>query len=298
MEQYKRSNLSYTEVVNFLKLGYQLRDTEWSNNETHIELNMRIDPVIEIHTEHGRVPIPDTQKVIALVNDWEIYKIGTLNGDEASRLLALGLELGRYEWVAKFDWLKKINTAEKSTDGDIVTSKYTAEDLNASDWFVPLTKHNQNILDIEITDAMVEVYEEYVKSLDNIATDAPKPKPTLTMPIDFNSAASGLFGYAIKEAMDSSLPFTKHPDTAVESILSDNTLHIANLKTMRISTNLVDHLLRHMRDNNISVEELASHMNVTTETLLDTVHRPNNISIRQLVDIADAINFDLDVIFK
>lgn len=129
-------------------------------------------------------------------------------------------------------------------------------------------------------------------------TDTPKAKPTLTMPIDFNSAASGLIGYAIKEAMDSNLPFTKHPDTAVESILSDNTRHKANLKTMVISTNLVDHLLRHMRDNNISIEELASHMNVTTEALLDTVHCPNNISVRQLVDIADAINFDLDVIFK
>ena len=129
-------------------------------------------------------------------------------------------------------------------------------------------------------------------------TDAPKPKLTPTMPIDFNSASLDLFGYAIKEAMDSSLHFTKHPDATVESILSDNTLHIANLKTMVISTNLIDRLLRHMRDNNISVEELASHMNVTTEALLDTVHHPNNISIRQLVDIADAINFDLDVIFK
>ena len=129
-------------------------------------------------------------------------------------------------------------------------------------------------------------------------TDAPKPNPTPTMPVDFNSADAGLFGYAIKQAMDSALSFTKHPDATVESILTDNALHKANLKTMVISTNLVDHLLRHMRDNNISIEELAKHLDVTTEALLDTVHRPNNISIRQLVDIADAINFDLDVIFK
>ena len=298
MEQYKRSNLSYTEVVNFLKLGYQLRDTEWSNNETHIELNMRIDPVIEVHTERGRVPIPDTQKVIALVNDWEIYKIGTLNGDEASRLLALGLELGRYEWVAKFDWLKKINTAEKSTGDDSAARNFTTEDLNASDWFVPLTKHNQNILDIEITDAMVEVYEEYVKSLDNIATDAPKPKLTPTMPIDFNSASLGLFGYGIKQTMDSALSFTKHPDATVKSILEDNAMHKANLKTMVISTNLIDRMLRHMVEKNITVEELAGHMKINKEALLDAIHRPNNVCIRQLVDIADAIDFDLDVIFK
>lgn len=299
MEQYKRSNLSYTEVVAFLKLGYQLRDTEWSNNETHIELSqITIAPVIEVHMERGRVPIPDTQKVIALVNDWEIYKIGTLNGDEASRLLALGLELGRYEWVAKFDWLKKINTAEKSTCGDTVTPKYTAEDLNASDWFVPLTKRNQNILDIEITDAMVEVYEEYVKSLDAGAVDIPKAKPTLTMSVDSNAPNPGLFGYGIKQTMDSALSFTKHPDATVKSILEDNAMHKANLKTMVISTNLIDRMLRHMVEKNITVEELAGHMKINKEALLDAIHRPNNVCVRRLVDIADAIDFDLDVIFK
>lgn len=298
MEHYKRSNLSYTEVVNFLKLGYQLRDTEWSNNEMHIELNMRTDPVIEIHTEHGRVPIPDREKVIALVNDWEIYKIGTLNGDEASRLLALGLELGRYEWVTKFDWLKKINTAEKSTGGDTHTPKYTAEDLNASDWFVPLTKHNQKILDIEITDAMIAVYEKCIKTLDAGAVDIPKAKPTLTVSVDSNAPNPGLFGYGIKQTMDSALSFTKHPDATVESILTDNALHKANLKTMVISTNLIDRMLRHMRDKNITVEELAGHMKVKKEALLDAIHRPNNVCVRQLVDIADAIGFDLDVIFK
>lgn len=139
---------------------------------------------------------------------------------------------------------------------------------------------------------------EQSNSLSLSCTDAPKPKLTPTMPVVFNSESLGLFGYAIKEAMDSSLPFTKHPDTAVESILSDNSLHKANLKTMVISTNLIDRLLRHMLDKNITVEELADRMKINKEALLDAIHRPNNVCIRQLVDIADAIDFDLDVIFK
>ena len=297
MTLYKRPNLSYTEVVAFLKLGYQLRDTEWCNNVMRIELNTRIDPVIEAIWSGG-VPLPDTQKFIAVVDDWQIYKIGTLGRDEASRLLVLGLELGRYEWVTKHECLKTIKATKTSTGDDTYTHNYTAEELTADDWFVPFTKHNQNILDIEITDAMIAVYDEYVKSWDETTFDAREAKPTLTMPADLNSPDIGLFGYAIKQTMDSALSFTKHPDATVKSILEDNALHKANLKTMVISTNLIVRLLRHMHDKNITVEELANHMNVTTETLLDTVHRPNNISIRQLVDIADAINFDLDVIFK
>lgn len=301
MALYNRLKLSYTEVVTFLKLGYQLRASHWMDKNTRLEFNTVVIPGMELHDAKGRKPSTDIPKVIDNVTDWEIYKIGTLDSDEAKRLSTFGVQIGRYDWVHNFGWLNRINTT--NTDGmmataDIDFQKITPEDLNAVDWFVPLTKYNQKILDIEITNSMIAVYEKYVKLLVDIAVDTPKAKPTLTMPIDFNSAASGLIGYAIKEAMDSSLPFTKHPDTAVESILSDNTLHIANLKTMVISTNLIDRLLRHMRDNNISVEELASHMNVTKEALLDTVHRPNNISIRQLVDIADAINFDLDVIFK
>lgn len=295
MEQSNSLNLSYTEVVAFLKLGYLLRATHWVNKHTHLRLDTHTNTAIELHDQHGRQQVQDIQKVINAVTDWEIYKIGTLDVREAIRLSALGLQVGRLAYVNKFSWLDRIGNGDA---GYHDMTKLKPDDLDATDWFVPLTKSNQKILDIEITDAMVVVYEEYVKSLDYIATDAPKPKPTLTMPIDFNSAASGLIGYAIKETLNSSLPFTKHPDATVESILSDNTLHKANLKTMVISTNLVDHLLRHMRDNNISVEELVNHMNVTTEALLDTVHRPNNISIRQLVDIADAINFDLDVIFK
>ena len=39
-------------------------------------------------------------------------------------------------------------------------------------------------------------------------------------------------------------------------------------------------------------------MKINKEALLDAIHRPNNVCVRRLVDIADAIDFDLDVIFK
>lgn len=301
MALYNRLKLSYTEVVTFLILGYQLRASHWVDKNTRLEFNTAVIPGMELHDAKGRKPSTDIPKVIDNVTDWEIYKIGTLGSDEAKRLSTFGVQIGRYDWVHNFGWLNRINTT--NTDGmmataDIDFQKITPEDLNAVDWFVPLTKYNQKILDIEITNSMIAVYEKYVKLLVDIAVDTPKAKPTLTMPVDFNSASLGIFGYAIKETMDSGLSFTKHPDATVKSILTDNALHKANLKTMVITTNLIDRMLQHMRENNITVEALAERMNVKQEALLDTIHHPNDLRICQLVEIADAIDFDLDVIFK
>lgn len=296
-----RLKLSYTEVVTFLKLGYQLRATHWVNKNTRLEFNTVVIPAMALHDDKGRKTPTDIPKVIDNVTDWEIYKIGTLDSDEANRLSAFGVQVGRYEWVHNFGWHNRINTT--NTDRMMATAtediqEITPDDLNASDWFIPLTKFNQKILDIEITDVMIAVYEKCIKTLDAGAVDIPKAKPTLTVSVDSNAPNPGLFGYGIKQTMDSALSFTKHPDATVKSILEDNAMHKANLKTMVISTNLIDRMLRHMRDKNITVEELAGHMKINKEALLDTIHRPNNVCIRQLVDIADAIDFDLDVIFK
>lgn len=295
MSLYKSSNLSYTELVAFLKLGYQLRDKMWDNVDMHIELNMRIDPAIEVHTERGRVPLPDTQKVIAVVDDWQIYKIGTLDAKEAIRLSALGLQVGRQAYVNKFDWLNRIGNGDA---GYHDMTKLTPDDLNATDWFVPLTEANQKILDIEITDAMIAVYEEYKISLnkDTFNGNTLAPKVSQSTPIDSKSV--NLLGYALPVNTPGCQPFTKYPDATVETILADNRLHRANLKTMQISLDIIDRMLKHMGEKNITIDELAAHMNINKEALLDTIRCPNNLSIRQLVDIADAIDFDLATIFK
>ena len=105
-------------------------------------------------------------------------------------------------------------------------------------------------------------------------------------------------GYTFPANTPGCKPFTKYPDATVESILADNRLHRANLKTMQISVDIIDRMLKHMGEKNITIDELAAHMNITKEALLDTICCPNNLSIRQLVDIADAIDFDLATIFK
>lgn len=105
-------------------------------------------------------------------------------------------------------------------------------------------------------------------------------------------------GYTFPANTPGCKPFTKYPDATVESILADNRLHRANLKTMQISLDIIDRMLKHMGEKNITIDELSAHMNIKKEALLDTIHCPNDLSIRQLVDIADAIDFDLLTIFK
>lgn len=287
--------LTYTEAVTFLKLGYQLRDKAWTNHDMHMELNTVIDTGIEVHTECGRVPIPDIQKVVALIKNWEIYKIGTLDAKEAIRLSALGLQVGRQAYVNKFGWLDRIGNGDA---GYHDMTKLTPDDLNANDWFVPLTEANQKVLDIEITDAMIAVYEEYKKSLntDTFNGNTLAPKVSQSTPIDSKSVDP--LGYTLPVNTPGCKPFTKYPDATVETILADNQLHRVNLKTMQLSVDIIDRMIKHMGEKNITIEEVAAHMNIKKEALLDTICCPNNLSIRQLVDIADAIDFDLATIFK
>ena len=295
MEQSNSLNLSYTEIVAFLKLGYLLCATHRVNKHTHLRLDTHTNTAIELHDQHGRQQIRDIQKVINAVTNWEIYEIGTLDVREAIRLSALGLQVGRLAYVNKFSWLDRIGNGDA---GYHDMTKLKPDDLNATDWFVPLTEANQKILDIEITDAMIAVYENYKISLntDTFNGNTLAPKVSQTMPVELSPVDS--LGYALPADAPGCKPFTKYPNATVESILADNRLHRANLKTMQISLDIIDRMLKHMGEKNITIDELSAHMNIKKEALLDTIHCPNDLSIRQLVDIADAIDFDLATIFK
>ena len=295
MALYNRLKLSYTEVVTFLKLGYLLRSTDWVNKHTHLRLSTLTNTALELHDQRGRQNVQDIQKIIDAVPNWEIYEIGTLDSREAIRLSGLGLQVGRLAYVNNFGWLNRIGNDDA---GYHDMTKLTPADLNATDWFVPLTKSNQKILDKEITEAMIAVYEKYKISLntDTFNGNTLAPKVSQTMPIDLSTV--DLLGHALPDNTPGCKPFTKYPDATVESILADNRLHRANLKTMQISVDIIDRMIKHMGEKNITIDELAAHMNIKKEALLDTIHCPNDLSIRQLVDIAEAIDFDLLTIFK
>lgn len=295
MSLYKHPNLSFTEVLAFLKLGYLLRSTDWVNKHTHLRLSTLTNTALELHDQQGRQNVQDIQKVIDAVLNWEIYEIGTLDSREAIRLSGLGLQVGRLAYVNNFGWLNRIGNGDA---GYHDMTKLTPDDLNATDWFVPLTKANQKISHKEITEAMIAVYEQYKISLDRDSFNGNTlaPKVSQSTPVELSPVDP--VGYTLPADTPGCKPFTKYPDATVESILADNRLHRANLKTMQLSVDIIDRMIKHMGEKNITIDELAAHMSITKEALLDTICCPNNLSIRQLVDIADAIDFDLLTIFK
>lgn len=271
------NKLTVEEVKNLLNLGFYLRSKTWVKPSLHIRINPETQKIVFFDDVRSVVEAKASQ----LINRgcvWEIYKIGTLDFKSAQSFLIHGFYIARAQWLQKEDF--RVLSSGKEPE-------LFPFDTVADDWFVVLDRGGLRSELQRFSTAMVNLYSKA------IYVHLASLKIRTALKNNFLEGEMGSFAQYSVSTSDFPWMQTFNPSTAtVDSILDDNQDHIAKLKASIGLCNFVNKLLKHMKANNISIEELSQHLKTDVSYVTHKLHQPQHVGFSDLVLICQAIGYD------
>ena len=271
------NKLTVEEIKNLLNLGFYLRLKTWPQPNLHIRINSETQKVVSVDDGVPEVEVTDADLAKSTC-EWEIYKIGTLDFKSAQSFLIHGFYIARAQWLQKEDF--RVCASGKEPE-------LFPFDTVADDWFVVLDRGGLRSELQRFSTAMVNLYSKAI----NVHLASLNKRMALKN--NFFEGAMGSFAQYSVSTSDFPWMQTFNPSTAtVDSILDDNQDHIAKLKASIGLCNFVNKLLKHMKANNISIEELSQHLKTDVSYVTHKLHQPKNVGFSDLVLICQAIGYD------
>lgn len=271
------NKLTVEEIKNLLNLGFYLRLKTWPQPNLHIRINSETQKVVSVDDGVPEVEVTDADLAKSTC-EWEIYKIGTLDFKSAQSFLIHGFYIARAQWLQKEDF--RVLSSGKEPE-------LFPFDTVADDWFVVLDRGGLRSELQRFSTAMVNLYSKA------IYVHLASLKIRTALKNNFLEGEMGSFAQYSVSTKDFPWMQTFNPSTAtVDSILDDNQDHIAKLKASIGLCNFVNKLLKHMKANNISIEELSQHLKTDVSYVTHKLHQPKNVGFSDLVLICQAIGYD------
>lgn len=271
------NKLTVEEIKNLLNLGFYLRLKTWPQPNLHIRINSETQKVVSVDEGGQEVEVTDTALAKSTC-EWEIYKIGTLDFKSAQSFLIHGFYIARAQWLQKEDF--RVLSSGKEPE-------LFPFDTVADDWFVVLDRGGLRSELQRFSTAMVNLYSKA------IYVHLASLKIRTALKNNFFEGAMGSFAQYSVSTKDFPWMQTFNPSTAtVDSILDDNQDHIAKLKASIGLCNFVNKLLKHMKANNISIEELSQHLKTDVSYVTHKLHQPKNVGFSELILICKAIGYE------
>lgn len=271
------NKLTVEEIKNLLNLGFYLRLKTWPQQNLHIRINSETQKVVSVDDGVPEVEVTDADLAKSTC-EWEIYKIGTLDFKSAQSFLIHGFYIARAQWLQKEDF--RVCASGKEPE-------LFPFDTVADDWFVVLDRGGLRSELQRFSTAMVNLYSKAI----NVHLASLNKRMALKN--NFLEGAMGSFAQYSVSTKDFPWAQTFNPSTAtVDSILDDNQDHIAKLQASIGLCNFVNKLLKHMKANNISIEELSQRLKSDVSYVTYKLHRPQSVGFSDLVLICQAIGYD------
>lgn len=271
------NKLTVEEIKNLLNLGFYLRIKTWPQPNLHIRINSETQKVVSVDEGGQEVEVSDTALAKSTC-EWEIYKIGTLDFKSAYSFIIHGFYIARASWLQKEDFrVCTLGNAPELFPFDTV----------AEDWFVVLDKGEPRATMVILSKEMVDLYSNA------IYVHLASLKIRTALKNNFLEGEMGSFAQYSVSTKDFPWTQTFNPSTAtVDSILEDNHDHIAKLQASIGLCNFVNKLLKHMKANNISIEELSQHLKTDVSYVTHKLHQPKNVGFSELILICKAIGYE------
>lgn len=271
------NKLTVEEIKNLLNLGFYLRLKTWPQPNLHIRINPETQKVVSVDEGGQEVEVSDTTLAKSTC-EWEIYKIGTLDFKSAYSFLMYGFYIARASWLQKEDF-------RVCTLGNV--PELFPFDTVAEDWFVVLDKGEPRATMVILSKEMVDLYSNAIKDHFTILNKRMEVKT------NFSEGVKGSFAQYSVSTSDFPWAQVFNTSTAtVDSILDDNQDHIAKLKASIGLCNFVNKLLKHMKANNISIEQLSQHLKSDVSYVTHKLHQPKNVGFSDLILICKAIGYE------
>lgn len=271
------NKLTVEEIKNLLNLGFYLRLKTWPQPNLHIRINSETQKVVSVDDGLPEVEVTDADLAKSTC-EWEIYKIGTLDFKSAQSFLIHGFFIARAQWLQKVDF--RVCASGKEPE-------LFPFDTVADDWFVVLDRGGLRSELQCFSTAMVNLYS---KAIYDHLVGLNKQKALKT---SFLEGGMGSFAQYSVPTKDFQWAQTFNPSTAtVNSILVDNQDHIAKLQASISLCNFVNKLLKHMKANNISIEQLSQLLKSDVSYVTHNLHQPKNVDFSDLVLICKAIGYN------
>lgn len=284
-------NISRSDVQTLLNLGYYLRGVNWTETHKHLRKGEQPDE-LEVYIGNLRMESFGHLELLQGTNTWEIYQIGTLDIKSAYGFLKLGYNISRTGWISdKQDTLVTVsNTCSRFLQ---------VSDVEGCDWFVPIDAKCQSLGfgHNKITSQVVELFTEsmYLKYNVNLNTDVVSvdTSPTLSQQIKSNPT-----NFTVSTKDYPGITEIGNLANTVESILTDNEKHILHLETGVICCTVINRLLKRMKRDNISIEDLDKRLGNDDRSVVEILSRPRNINVHDLILIGNAIGYNTAELFK
>ena len=271
------NKLTVEEIKNLLNLGFYLRLKTWPQQNLHIRINSETQKVVSVDDGVPEVEVTDADLAKSTC-EWEIYKIGTLDFKSAQSFLIHGFYIARAQWLQKEDF--RVCASGKEPE-------LFPFDTVADDWFVVLDRGGLRSELQRFSTAMVNLYSKAI----NVHLASLNKRMALKN--NFLEGTMGSFAQYSVSTKDFPWAQTFNPSTAtVDSILDDNQDHIAKLQASIGLCNFVNKLLKHMKANNISIEELSQRLKSDVSYVTHKLHQPQHVGFSDLVLICKAIGYN------
>ena len=271
------NKLTVEEIKNLLNLGFYLRLKTWPQPNLHIRINSETQKVVSVDDGLPEVEVTDAD-LVKSTGEWEIYKIGTLDFKSAQSFLIHGFYIARAQWLQREDF----SVCSSGKEPELFPF-----DTVADDWFVVLDRGGPRSELQRFSTAMVNLYSK--------AINVHLASLNIRMALKNNFLEGEMGSFAQYRVSTKDFPWTQtfNPSTAtVDSILDDNQDHIAKLQASIDLCNFVNKLLKHMKANNISIEQLSQHLKSDVSYVTHKLHQPKNVGFSDLVLICKAIGYN------
>mgnify|MGYP003603522088 CR=1 FL=1 len=271
------NKLTVEEIKNLLNLGFYLRLKTWPQPNLHIRINSETQKVVSVDDGLPEVEVTDAD-LVKSTGEWEIYKIGTLDFKSAQSFLIHGFYIARAQWLQREDF----SVCSSGKEPELFPF-----DTVADDWFVVLDRGGPRSELQRFSTAMVNLYSK--------AINVHLASLNIRMALKNNFLEGEMGSFAQYRVSTKDFPWTQtfNPSTAtVDSILDDNQDHIAKLQASIGLCNFVNKLLKHMKANNISIEQLSQHLKSDVSYVTHKLHQPKNVGFSDLVLICKAIGYN------
>lgn len=284
------NNITKSDVQTLLNLGYYLRGKPWSYPTMHLRIGDTPE-YCEIYIGNTQTMEFEYLKLLEETTTWEIYQVGTLPIQGAYELLQRGYNISRIGWLSKGQ--TNLVTTSLTCSRHLLVS-----DVVNNDWFVPLDATCQSLgRGDKITPQMVALYNEYMNRVYSINL-VTKEEPTDGKYRVVDPMTNDTTDYTVSTKDYPGIMGVGIPAITVESILADNENHITGLETSVISCTVVNRLLKHMKRDNVSIDDLGKRLDVNVDGVVKLLSRPQNLSVHDLILIGNAINCTVYELFK